>query len=155
MKTLIGLLVFAGGVVITAAADRPNVLLVVASAVVWGFWVAGSPDTRRTQRLDERRLRDLRRIHAEIQRLVRDPDDSTVLRRALPPTLEAAAKSARRRKLVLHDPETGERYGYAVRSETVYELSATFALRRDVDYAVFWNHPPGRHVFRIDALDPP
>lgn len=129
--------------------------IAVVATVAWGFVLTGSPKTRRLQRLDEQRLGDLRRIQAEIQLLVRDPDDADVLRRPLPKSLEEAAELARQRRLNLHDPETGEPYGYALRGDTVYELSATFALPRDLDYDVFWNHPAGKHTFRIDALDPP
>jgi hypothetical protein len=129
--------------------------VLVAATVVWGFVVVGSPETRRLQRLDEHRLRDLQAIHEEIQELVRDPEDPDVLRRPLPRTLAEAAELARRRKLAVNDPETGEPYGYALRGETSYQLSATFALERDADWEVFWNHPAGRHTFTIDALDPP
>ena len=127
----------------------------VVATLVWGFLLVGSPDTRRQQRMDERRLEDLQTIHLQIQQLVRDRLDVTALQRPLPTSLEELAGLARQQRLPQHDPETGEPYGYAVRGETVYELSATFTLPRDLDYEVFWNHPAGRHTFRIDALDPP
>lgn len=129
--------------------------VVVIATVVQGFRIVGPPDTRRMERLDARRLEDLQRIHAEIQDLVRDPDDSHRLRQPLPPTLDDVAAMARRRKLVLTDPGTGEPYGYAVTTDTTYELTATFVLARSADRDVFWNHPAGRHTFTIDALDPP
>ena len=104
--------------------------------------------------MDERRIEDLRGICREIQLIVFE-DDPARLKRPLPVTLEEAAELARHRKLSLHDPDTGEPYGYEVVSDTTYRLAATFALPRDLDYEVFWNHPAGRHAFTIDALDPP
>jgi hypothetical protein len=129
--------------------------VVVAGAVAYGFVIVGSPEQRRLERLDERRLEDLQAIHAEIQDLVRDPDDASTMRRALPATLEELAGQARWRKLTLADPETGAPYGYRVISGSVFEVSATFDLPRDAQHGVFWNHPAGRHAWRIDALDPP
>ncbi|MFQ5962604.1 MAG: hypothetical protein ACE5MG_14540, partial [Candidatus Methylomirabilales bacterium] len=65
------------------------------------------------------------------------------------------AALARSERINLTDPETGQRYVYTVKDETRYELCTTFSLARDSDVEVFWNHPPGRHCFTVDALDPP
>lgn len=129
--------------------------LLVLAAVVWGFVIVGSPDARRLERLDETRLDDLQRIQREIQDLVKDDEVPATLKRALPATLDAVLALARRRRLSLADPETGERYGYRVLDERRYELCATFARAREADFGVFWNHPAGRHCFTVDVLDPP
>lgn len=130
--------------------------LVVLAAVVWGFVTAGTPDTRRQERLDERRLQDLRAIVREMQTFVRHPDASRqLLRRGLPRTLAALAEEVRDRKLSIADPETGEPYGYKPIDWKTYDLCATFALPRDGADAVFWNHPAGPHCFTINVLDPP
>ncbi len=128
---------------------------VVVVALVWGFVLVGSPGTSRLQRLDQRRLDDLQTIFREIQSLCHDPDIKDTLKRRLPQTLDQLATLARRERINLSDPETGERYRYAVTSETTYQLCATFTLPRDSDSNVFWNHPAGEHCFTIDALDPP
>ena len=88
-------------------------------------------------------------------RCCHDPDIKHELKRPLPQTLEELAALARSERINLTDPETGERYVYRFKDETTYELCATFTLARDSDVDVFWNHPPGRHCFTIEALDAP
>jgi hypothetical protein len=134
--------------------------VVVVAAVAWGFILAGSPATRRLERFDDQRLRDLQTIAREIQSTVVDPavanpKDKGSLKAPLPKTLEEAAKSARGEKINLRDPETGESYGYTVKNDSTYELCATFARSRDEDSGIFWNHPAGVHCFTINVLDPP
>ena len=129
--------------------------LVVAVALVWGFVLVGSPGTSRLQRLDQRRLDDLQTIFREIQSLCHDPDIKNRLKRRLPQTLDELATIARRERISLLDPETGQRYRYLVTGETTYELCATFTRPRDSDSDVFWNHPSGERCFTINALDPP
>ena len=129
--------------------------IVVVAAIVWGLAVVGSPATARLQRLDRQRLRDLQTIFREVQSLCRDPDIKDELKRPLPKTLDELAVIARSERINLTDPETQERYIYIVKDDTTYELCATFALERNSDVEVFWNHPAGRHCFPVDALDPP
>src|SRR5262249_33251710 len=81
--------------------------IVVAFAVVWGFILAGSPSTRRLERLDEQRLQDLRSIAGEIQSLVVNPDKKRELKESLPKTLDEAVQRSRGAKLNSRDPETG------------------------------------------------
>lgn len=123
-------------------------------AIAWGFVIVGSPGTRRLERIDEQRLRDLQTIVREIRSMVTDWDEKK-LKAPLPATLDEAAERARGESIPLRDPETGEAYGYAVKSETTFELCATFSLTRESNSNVFWNHPAGRHCFTIDVLDPP
>jgi hypothetical protein len=139
----------------THAAFGVTASIVVAFAIVWGFVLAGSPTTRRLERLDEQRLQDLQTIAGEIQSLVVNPDRKEALKEPLPKTLAEAAQRARAARLNPRDPETGEPYGYTVKSETTYELCATFSRGRDSDYRVFWNHAAGAHCFTINVLDPP
>lgn len=129
--------------------------LVVVATIAWGFFLVGSPSTRRLERLDEQRLDDLRTIAREIQTMVEDPNDKGTLKETLPKTLDEAAQRARVERLNLSDPETGEVYTYRATGETTYELCATFTHPRDSDASVFWNHPAGKHCFKIDVLDPP
>jgi hypothetical protein len=129
--------------------------VVVAFAVAWGFFLAGSPATRRLEHLDERRLEDLRTVAREIQSMVEDPNNKGTLKGVLPKTLEEAAKRARDERLNSRDPETHEPYRFRVKDSTTYELCATFARARDSDDSVFWNHPAGMCCFTINVLDPP
>lgn len=130
-------------------------LLVVAFAIVWGFVLAGSPSTRRLERLDEQRLRDLQTIAREIDSMVIKPGEQREIKEPLPSTLDEAVRRARGAKLNPRDRATGELYGYTVINKTTYKLCASFTKPRESDYEVFWNHPPGEHCFTIDVLDPP
>jgi hypothetical protein len=128
---------------------------VVLVTVVWGFTKAGAPDTRRAERMDERRLEDLQTIHGEILELVRDPDRPGALRAALPSTLAELASKATGRRISTTDPESNEAYEYRVTGTSTYVLCATFARPRDASDHVFWNHGAGRACFTLDALNPP
>jgi len=129
--------------------------VVVAFAVGWGFFLVGSPATRRLERFDERRLQDLQTIAREIQSMVENPNKKGTLKESLPRTLEDAARRARDERLNPRDPETGDPYVYRIKNESTYELCATFARKRDSDSGVFWNHPAGTHCFTINVLDRP
>jgi hypothetical protein len=129
--------------------------VVVVFAVAWGFFLVGSPATRRLERFDERRLQDLRTIAREIQSMVENHNKRGTLKEPLPKSLEQAAERARDERLNPRDPETNEPYRFLIKDETTYELCATFARKRDSDTRVFWNHPSGAHCFRINVLDPP
>jgi hypothetical protein len=127
----------------------------VVLAVAWGFYLVGSPTTRRLERFDEQRLQDLQTIAREIHALVVDREDERKLKQPLPRSLAEAANRALDERLNARDPETGEPYGYTVKDDTTYEVCATFSRARDRDSPVFWNHPQGRHCFTINVLDPP
>jgi hypothetical protein len=130
------------------------VSVVVATAVGWGFYLVGSPATRRIERFDEQRLEDLQTIAREIRFLCVDTADEPKLKEALPKTLAEAAERARNQRINPGDPETGEPYRYRVIDEKTYELCATFSGARDWDVQVFWNHPAGEHCFTINVLAP-
>jgi len=129
--------------------------VVVAVAVAWGFFLVGSPATRRLEHFDEHRLQDLQTIAREIQSMVENRNKRGTLKEPLPKTLEEAAERARDERLNPSDPETNEPYRFRINNETTYELCATFARKRDSDARVFWNHPAGKHCFTINVLDPP
>ena len=129
--------------------------MAVVVAVIWGVALVGSPGAARLRRFDQHRLQDLQTIFREIQSLCRDQNIKHELKRALPGSLDELALIARSERINVADPETGERYAYAVTDDVTYELCASFSLERDSDAEVFWNHPSGRHCFTVDALDPP
>lgn len=127
-------------------------------AVAWGIFTAGTPSYGRDERFDEVRLNDLRTIESEILNQVYGPNrypvpPEKVLPKPFPTTLEEAQANAMYQKIQLTDPKTGEPYGYMVHG-TSFDLCAAFALVRDQQSDVFWNHPEGYHCFTIDALDP-
>ncbi len=129
--------------------------IVVIATIAWGAVLVGSPQTIRVQRFDQQRLDDLQTIYREIQSLCHDPDIKDKLKRPLPETIDELVDDARYQRINLFDPETGQPYVYTVEGETKYKLCATFAMERDWDAQVFWNHPAGKHCFTVDALDPP
>ena len=129
--------------------------IVVLVAVCWGIALVGSPGKARQQRLDQRRLEDLQTIYREIQFLCRDPNSKNKLKQPLPQSLEELALLARKEKIKITDPETGQRYEFKLINTNEYELCATFSTERDSDMNVFWNHPVGRHCFRFNVFDPP
>lgn len=137
-------------------------LLLVTGSVVLGFVMAGSPFSARLQRLDEKRVADLRAIHRTIQEMVTKTDKNTnTVRviRSLPETLDEVAEyQATReagRRLDLVDPQTGEKYAYTVTGDKTYEVCATFELAREKKRDLFWNHPAGNRCFKFNAESPP
>jgi len=137
-------------------------LLLVTGSVVLGFAMAGSPFSARLRRLDEKRVEDLRAIHRTIQEMATKTDKNTntvKVIRPLPKTLDEVADYQRTReagrRLDLVDPQTGEKYAYAVTDDKTYELCATFELAREKKRDLFWNHPAGKHCFEFNAESPP
>jgi hypothetical protein len=135
-------------------------LVIVAGSLGLGFTMAGSPFTARLQRLDEKRVNDLRAIHRVIQQMVTKVENGSVkFVQPLPKSLEEVAEYQRTREsgaaLDLNDPTTGEKYDYRATGEKTYELCATFEFARDRKYDLFWNHPAGRHCFKFNAESPP
>ena len=128
--------------------------VVVAAAVAYGFYIVGSPESRRTERLDDHRLEHLKAIVYETRDLVYDAEDK-VMKRALFASLEELQAAARRRRITIADPATGKPYGYEVVDEHRFQICAEFDGRRDEDWAVLWNHEPGRRCWIIDVRDEP
>jgi hypothetical protein len=131
---------------------------VVLFAIVAGLIVTGSPLHGRAERFDEQRINDLRAIHGEILNIAYGnargmPPPPRELPNPLPSTLDEVAKNAVYQRLNVVDPETRAPYGYRVTSDHDYELCALFALPRDQQYDILWNHPSGQYCFHIDALD--
>jgi hypothetical protein len=126
--------------------------------IVFGYFVAGSPQAERLRRFDEKRIVDLQQIQFQIVEFWR-------AKKKLPSSLEEL------RNEILgfippKDPETGESYEYRIISELSFELCANFKtsnvkesgriavptfpdnLRRDL-----WLHDIGRVCFerKIDS----
>ncbi len=132
-------------------------ILITAVFVVYGIIVVGSPMQGRAEKFDEQRVNDLRAIQSEIYNEVYGttlgtPVKISILPKPLPVDLEAIAAGAVYQKLRTTDPETSLPYVYTPHG-TTFELCAEFALTRDFNYDIFWNHPVGQHCFAFDALD--
>lgn len=128
---------------------------IVLIVVVWGFLITGGPLYGRLQRYDAERLSDLQTIQNGIHELVfgyaYDVNPSPVpLPNPLPPSLEDAAARVTGQRLHIVDPQTQEPYEYRLTSDHSFDLCAVFALPRDTEYDVSWNHPSGRACFSFD-----
>jgi len=122
------------------------VLLVVVFAIV----LLDSPAQERLERLDDRRVSDLREISYAV--------DAYWTREAkLPPSLEELSNE-QRIVTEIRDPETGEQYEYRVLGDDGYELCAIFASEidakgRDFPHDYLWAHGSGRQCFELRAKD--
>jgi hypothetical protein len=135
-------------------------IIAVSGAIVLGFSLAGSPITARQHKMDEKRVDDLRAIQGVIQQMTTKRVNGEIqVTRLLPKTLEKVAEYQQQRQgalaLNLSDPDTGVKYVYAVTGEHTYELSANFALARDNQHDLFWNHAAGKHSFKVNLVSPP
>ncbi|PIR52192.1 hypothetical protein COU77_01580 [Candidatus Peregrinibacteria bacterium CG10_big_fil_rev_8_21_14_0_10_49_16] len=142
--------------------------LIVAIAIVGGFVLAGSPQSERIRRIDERRIEDLRMINNEIltilfegrpfePRIISPETGKEMLpemKRPLPTSLQEVQEQALYQRVNILDPVSGEEYEYQVLDETNYELCALFDMERVGDFDIFWDHPAGRHCFAFNAQKP-
>lgn len=137
-------------------------IVVVAIATIAGFFVAGSPQSERLRRFDERRVQDLQNIQGQIvnfwQQKNRLPSDLAELQDSIsgyvPP----------------RDPQDATPYEYRALDDLIFELCATFktastssqnsvpkpAYRHQGPYQESfenWNHDVGRTCFQR-TIDP-
>ena len=94
------------------------VIVVVLAAVVFGFFVAGSPTSRRTERFDERRVQDLSVIQSHVISYWQNKG-------ALPGNLGELPNDLLG-VVVPIDPKTGNAYEYRVMGNLKFQLCATF-----------------------------
>lgn len=130
--------------VFTAAAA-----LAIAAAIVGGLFVLGSPAEQRRYRLDQRRIRDLNAIAAEVDRFWRANE-------RLPATL--ADLPGNSRLLDRNDPSTDLPYEYRPIADRKFELCGEFE-RESKDAEAYsygrwnWAHGRGRHCFEMSVAD--
>ena len=89
------------------------IIAAVTVATITGFVVAGSPQSERARRFDERRVRDLQLIQNEVIYFWQGQN-------RLPESLGEISFAA------LQDPETGKTYEYNVTGDLNFELCSTF-----------------------------
>lgn len=97
-----------------------GVSALVALAVLYGFFLAGSPKTQRMKKFDEQRTQHLQQIYYQ----VRNFWDT---RYGLPATIEDLKKLDPFGEIP-RDPETDTQYEYRITGENLFELCATFNL---------------------------
>ncbi|HLW16356.1 MAG TPA: hypothetical protein VKV69_03230, partial [Actinomycetota bacterium] len=111
-----------------------------------GFASIGSPSTQRMLRADQKRVQDLYQVSDKIHNL-------WTSQHKLPEHLDALMG------VPLADPITRLPYEYNLKSETSYELCATFAAAsadaEGASRARAWAHPAGKHCFPIDVEQMP
>jgi len=122
-----------------------SVAVALLVAAVVGVMLLGPPGVQRTRRIDERRVEDLARIAAAVERY-------HALAGGLPADLSAIDPTDER-ALDLRDAATGSDYEYARTGATSYRLCAAFATdsSREVRARYVpppeWAHAAGRHCY--------
>jgi hypothetical protein len=120
--------------------------IVVALALIFGFWYLGAPKKQRTLRADRRRVQDLFTISTEINRNWNNNGHK------MPEDLAKVVGSAYK------DPETLKPYEYHLNTGTEYELCATFSLKGEGDDGRRapnkWDHLAGHYCYQLDASKP-
>jgi hypothetical protein len=120
--------------------------IAVIVVIILGFRVLGGPRRQRLVQSDDRTVRAL----AELAQQIKQSWDSSG--KVLPANLEKFPSSAKQ------DPLTHKSFTYRPRSNSEYELCATFALdsreAQDQNPDEHWAHPKGDYCFPLDASKP-
>ncbi|MDP3901079.1 MAG: hypothetical protein Q8Q38_01955 [bacterium] len=138
--------------------------VLVLGAVVYAFFLLGSPVTQRAISFDARRVQDLQQIAGSVESYHQET-------KTLPTTLEDL-KGIRFAVFSLSDPETQEPYEYRRISDVSYEVCAVFTtdsthqpeLRQEpsqqpaLGQGLFtqnsWVHGVGRTCFTREVIQP-
>jgi hypothetical protein len=115
--------------------------IAIVVVIILGFRVLGGPGTQRLIRSDERSVRSLAELAQKIQQKWRTSHSE------LPPTLESFSDKEKQ------DPLTHKPFVYHPKSNTAYELCATFATdnRHQDPGEGAWRHPKGDFCFQFDT----
>lgn len=134
-----------------------GIIFIVIVAVVFGFFLAGSPNSERLRRFDERRVQDLQTIQSEII-------NYWINKERLPQRLSDLQDSIRGFSTP-KDPESGNDYSYVVNSGLAFTLCADFSrsstentnMPKPVPGPYYeqsnWQHNSGRFCFERN-IDP-
>ncbi|MFO0704490.1 MAG: DUF5671 domain-containing protein [Candidatus Andersenbacteria bacterium] len=139
-----------------------TISVLLAGAIVGGFFLIGTPREQRDQRFDERRISDLQSIQSEIISFYSS-------KKTLPDTL-AELETDVTGFVVPTDPDAAAQYEYTPTGELTFDLCATFATKQDYSaqstrgrpeliYPPFglyndnWSHQVGRVCFSR-TIDP-
>jgi hypothetical protein len=117
--------------------------IAIVVVMVLGFRVLGGPGTQRLVRSDERTVRSLAELAQKIQQKWRASNSQ------LAPTLDSFPEKEKR------DPLTHKPFVYHPKSNTAFELCATFATdnrqQEPGEPEDAWRHPKGDFCFPLDA----
>jgi hypothetical protein len=116
-------------------------LVVVAAAITGGLWLIGSPAEARLERLDERRVEDLRRLSTLVDAYWRS-------HRRLPGSIAEVRSEP---GVAGRDPVTGQPYEFRATGERQYELCAFFDRKSVTTEWSSWSHGAGRTCFPIEV----
>lgn len=123
-----------------------GVSALVALAVIYGFYLAGSPQTQRLRKFDEQRTQHLHTIYYQVRNFWET-------RNGLPATLDDIKKLDPFTEIP-RDPENDAPYEYHIIGENTYELCATFSLSNAVDAKKSGVPAPVREPFgQYDGFD--
>lgn len=119
-----------------------------------GLGVAGTPSKQRHIEADLKRVEDLQRIASAINVWHKRAEIEKSFA-PLPATLtDLQAKGLSPSQIV--DPETKIPYEYHAKSDTSYQVCATFSAAEDqARVTQFWYHGKGQTCFSLDASQPP
>ncbi len=133
-------------------------VLIVLGFVITGFYIAGSPQSARLQRFDDRRVNDLQMLQSQIV-------NHYQIKRALPDTLDVLRDDISG-FVPPKDPQTQDPYEYAKTGDLSFELCATFSTVSDSSdssiakpiydpygYGENWTHGVGKDCFSR-TIDP-
>lgn len=123
-----------------------GVSALVALAVLYGFYLAGSPQTQRMRKFDEQRTQHLQTMYYQVRNFWET-------RNGLPATLDDLKKLDPFAEIP-RDPESDAPYEYRITGENTYELCATFSLSNAADAKKGGVPAPVREPFgQFDGLD--
>ena len=118
--------------------------IAVATAVLAGLYLSGSPREQRLLKLDDNRINGLLQLSGAIARYWEQT-------RQLPPDLAILVDGQRLRSLPV-DPETGAMYSYEIIDTDLYRLCAEFSnTSLKTASEDFWAHEDGRQCFEVSA----
>lgn len=133
------------------------VCLTVASSIVAGFMLVGSPSQQRAMNIDSQRVSDLQQISYAVDSYYNQADP-----RRLPASLEELRSTQNVYVNSIADQSTGTAYEYHVVGALSYQLCATFETdvntsgigKRPAEYtqapgSTFWDHPIGRKCYDL------
>jgi hypothetical protein len=116
--------------------------VVAVVAVIAGLAVIGRPGRARDQRLDARRVDDLRELASAV--------DLYWSREQRLPETRGALLTLDGEEPGLNDPVTRRPYEYRAVSVRRFELCAEFVgAETETDEQDFWRHPSGRHCYEM------
>lgn len=123
-----------------------TIVIIALITVIAGFFIIGSPKSKRLQRLDIERVENLSNIQSQIINYWQKKDQ-------LPEQLSNLEDNISG-YTVPTDPITKESYEYQVKGKETFELCASFDLTSQPDQIIKrlgreqnWQHNPGRNCF--------